>query len=320
MSREDISLLTTGKWQLILPLLGIDSEYLVNRHGPCPVCGGTKPFRFDDKDGRGTFICTHHGAGDGFKLVMDVNGWDFITAAHNIREVLGKNEAIVKAMPALREKSRLPPEQAKAKMRKLWVESQPVRLGDPVATYLANRGILLKEFPGALRTIKRLPYFKNKKLFGTFQGMLALVHSPKREAVGLHRTYIDRGRKARVEYVKKLMPPLCDLAGSAVRLYKPGSLLAVAEGIETALAVHLMTGFPVWATISAPMMPTLVVPSWVKEVHIFADRDEKEAGQKAASALMTRLLTEGKKVKLELPDCVGEDFLDVYLKSARAVA
>lgn len=29
------------------------------RHGPCPICGGKDRFRFDDKDGRGTWFCSH---------------------------------------------------------------------------------------------------------------------------------------------------------------------------------------------------------------------------------------------------------------------
>ena len=29
-----------GRWREILPRLGIDARFLVNRHGPCPLCGG----------------------------------------------------------------------------------------------------------------------------------------------------------------------------------------------------------------------------------------------------------------------------------------
>lgn len=70
---------TDGLWQVILPALGVSSEYLVNRHGPCPGCGGKDRFRFDDKDGRGTFYCGGGGdptSGDGYDLLSHVNGWD----------------------------------------------------------------------------------------------------------------------------------------------------------------------------------------------------------------------------------------------------
>lgn len=39
------------------------------RHGPCPVCAGKDRFRFDDKDGRGTYFCSHCGAGSGLSLL-----------------------------------------------------------------------------------------------------------------------------------------------------------------------------------------------------------------------------------------------------------
>jgi putative DNA primase/helicase len=41
------------------------------------MCGGKDRFRFDDKEGHGTWICTHCGAGDGFSLLMKVMGIDF---------------------------------------------------------------------------------------------------------------------------------------------------------------------------------------------------------------------------------------------------
>ena len=51
------------------PSLGVPAKALTNRHGPCPVCGGKDRFRFDDKGGRGTWICSTCGAGDGIELV-----------------------------------------------------------------------------------------------------------------------------------------------------------------------------------------------------------------------------------------------------------
>ena len=48
---------TQHRWLAILPALGVPSHFLRNKHGPCPVCGGKDRFRFDDKDGKGTFFC-----------------------------------------------------------------------------------------------------------------------------------------------------------------------------------------------------------------------------------------------------------------------
>ncbi len=59
-----------GHWPRILPALGV--KVIKNRHQSCPVCGGSDRFRFDDKEGRGTWFCNQCGAGDGLKLVEKV--------------------------------------------------------------------------------------------------------------------------------------------------------------------------------------------------------------------------------------------------------
>lgn len=59
-----------GHWPRILPALGV--KVIKNRHQTCPVCGGSDRFRFDDKEGRGTWFCNQCGAGDGLKLVESV--------------------------------------------------------------------------------------------------------------------------------------------------------------------------------------------------------------------------------------------------------
>ena len=46
-----------GRWPYILESLDICASYLKDKHGPCPVCGGKDRFRFDNKDGLGTFYC-----------------------------------------------------------------------------------------------------------------------------------------------------------------------------------------------------------------------------------------------------------------------
>ena len=54
-----------GRWREILPLFGIAPHFLVNKHGPCPICGGKDRFRFDDKDGSGSYFCNVCRAGNG---------------------------------------------------------------------------------------------------------------------------------------------------------------------------------------------------------------------------------------------------------------
>ena len=84
--------------------------------------------------------------------------------------------------------------------------------------------------------------------------------------------------------------------------------MAITEGIETALAVRLATGLPVWATIAAGGMARLIVPPAVRLVVICTDHDAP--GLKAAKTLARRLLDEGRRVKILYPDTPGTDWAD----------
>ena len=44
-----------GRWREILPHFGINAKFLVNRHGPCPLCRGVDRYRFDDLNGSGSY-------------------------------------------------------------------------------------------------------------------------------------------------------------------------------------------------------------------------------------------------------------------------
>lgn len=69
-----ISAAARGKWPVILQMLRIDVPEN-GRHGPCPKCGGKDRFRLDDLDGRGTWICSQCGNGDGLDLVKLMTGY-----------------------------------------------------------------------------------------------------------------------------------------------------------------------------------------------------------------------------------------------------
>jgi phage/plasmid primase-like uncharacterized protein len=129
--------------------------------------------------------------------------------------------------------------------------------------------------------------------------------------LGLHLTILEpdgRGRKGK-KLAKGSRPK-----GGAIQLYplEEGQPLALAEGIETALAVREVTGWPVWATIAAPFMKEVVVPGEAKEVVVCADHDR--AGIESAHALAQRLLREGRKVRIAVPPVEGEDWLDVLAR------
>jgi putative DNA primase/helicase len=294
-----------GKWHGILKALGLDDCYLVNKHSKCPICGGKDRYRFDNKDGKGTYFCSGCGPGDGVQLVMKFSGMDFKEAAKQIEQAAG-------FVKSVRYEERRNDEEIRTRLRSLWTNSVPVSCGDPVTAYLAGRGINLTHKPAALRYYANLTYYKDETSSGKFDAMLALVTAPDGTGATLHRTYIKDGQKAPVETAKKLSSGF-PFKGGAIRLYPIAETLGVAEGIETALASAQMFNIPTWATISAHGLETFEPPEEVKHVVIFGDNDANFVGQSASYALAKRLMNSGITVEIKLPESVGMDWADVCL-------
>jgi phage/plasmid primase-like uncharacterized protein len=105
MTRMDyatVAAAAVGRWPDILGALGIADHHLTRRHGPCPGCGGRDRYRFDDRDGRGTWICGGGGnpqAGDGFGLLRHVYGWTAAEALHAVARYLGMDADAAGAPP-----------------------------------------------------------------------------------------------------------------------------------------------------------------------------------------------------------------------------
>lgn len=123
------------------------------------------------------------------------------------------------------------------------------------------------------------------------------------------------------------MSPPGDIRGGAIRLdYHPGEHLAVAEGIETALAVREMSGLPTWACYSDRLLEAVHIPSSVKRVSIFADKDVSGAGQAAAENLRKRLESHGVEARVFFPKQAipagskGIDWLDEYNQLSKPTA
>jgi len=149
--------------------------------------------------------------------------------------------------------------------------------------------------------------------------MLACIQGQDGHAVTLHRTYLQDGAKLRAADAKKVLS--AGINGAAVRLFEATDQLAVCEGIETALAVHLATQQPVWAGISAGNLEKLWLPETVRAVGIYADNDASGdfAGQSSAFALARRLKREEKtsgprQVRVFVPRHAGTDWADVWLQ------
>lgn len=224
------------------------------------------------------------------------------------------------------------------KYQKLFSESVSLdsQLAAPAMAYCRKRGFAalcgMLANSDALRMHPALEYYEEvkrkgeyvNKLIGKFPTLLGKVVDENNNLVTLHRIYLTPdGLKAPVKMPKKMMPLEEDMevTGCAIRLggLPENGVLGVAEGIETALAVIRATGMPCWSVISTGIMTSVKIPDTVHTVIIWADLDASMGGQIAAETLKHRLVEEGYRVIVMLPqrpipeDAKSVDWNDVLL-------
>lgn len=293
-----------GKWRGILASFGLNEQQVSGKHTSCPCCGGKDRFRFDDKDGRGTFYCSGCGAGDGIELVKRLRGVDFKDAAREIEKAAGfvrvETQKIGKT-----------DDQKLEALKRVWSESHHVKNGDEVFNYLSNRGLTV---PNTLKIHHAMPYRDGEKYLGKFTAMIAKVQAPDGRGVSIHRTFIKDGMKAEVPTVKKLMSGL-PLSGAAIRLYPYTDVLGVAEGIETAIAASMLHKVPVWSCINANGLASFEVPEGVNKLMIFSDNDSNYTGQQAAYTLAKKCELSGIKCEVLIPSEINTDWADMGVKA-----
>jgi putative DNA primase/helicase len=310
MQRPKVRDVARGKWPGILAGYGLTESQLSGRHVPCPMCGGNDRFRFDDKDGGGTFFCSHCGAGDGVRLVTLLKDWDFKTAAREIEQAAG----VVKVGEIQKQQGGA---EKLEKLRSVWSESKPLQSGDEAARYLAGRGLTLSTAPDCLRLHPGLPYYDGDKLLGKFPALIARVVDVSGHGLTLHRTYLSGGKKAPVPSPKKMMPGK-SISGGSIRLGPVSEWIGIAEGIETALAASQLFNVPVWSCVSTAGIESFIPPEGVRSLTIFADNDVNHAGLAAAYSGAHRLAMRGMTVEVCAPPTVG-DWLD-YLNEKKEAA
>lgn len=230
---REVTLAAADRWPTVLAGLHIDVPDSPRRHAPCPACGGSDRFRFDD-GGRGSFICNQCGAGDGLDLIRKVNKCDTTEAAQLAADVLGIDYRTVKQDEATASQKR---EQMKAESQQREQERQRRKL----AEIEQRRGLFVSHWQGLAETAfeGESEYLMNKGLVGfTFpvlpDGSLLLGLVDESGTVTAAQTITQQGEKRL-------------LAGSAKRgayhavnaADAPQSVL-IAEGLATALSVHLI--------------------------------------------------------------------------------
>jgi putative DNA primase/helicase len=301
MREEPLRERARGRWRGILPQLGVPGNFLDGKHHPCPMCGGRDRARFDDKDGRGTWICSQCGAGDGITLVMKFCRCEFRDAAMRIESVIGQ----ARVEPPPRRKTTAEAHEA---MNRLWLASEPIRPGDPVDRWFRSRGINIQVYPTSLRYAPGIPYGRTE-----YPAMLAMLTTPDGKPAHLHKTlFTNDGGKAPRLFAEGVIPD-----GAAVRLAAVTDVMGLVEGIENGFAVTQLFGIPCLAALTAPLLKKFQPPAEVKHLIICGDNDLNQVGQRAAWSLAGRLKI---KVDVRIPDQPGTDWNDVLRNQIGAAA
>ncbi|EOG1846678.1 primase-helicase zinc-binding domain-containing protein [Enterobacter hormaechei] len=264
-----------GHWPRILPALGV--KVIKNRHQACPVCGGYDRFRFDDKEGRGTWFCNQCGAGDGLKLVEKVFGMTASEAAGKVDAVTGNLPPVAPEVIATAEAETEADRKAAAALAVRLMENTRPASGN---AYLTRKGFPDRECPvlTSMHKTGGVTFRAGDVVVPLYDDTGALVNLQLISSDGLKRTLKGGQVKGACHVIEGKK--------------QAGKRLWIAEGYATALTVHHLTGETVMVALSSVNLLSLASLARQKhpacQIVLAADRDLNGDGQtKAAAAAET---------------------------------
>ncbi|SIO72859.1 putative DNA primase/helicase [Burkholderia sp. GAS332] len=327
--------LSPEAWISTLMSYGISADYLTGKACACPVCGGDDRFTYDNKSGRGDWVCRkcndgYPMAGDGLQLIARANRMGL----YRLMCQLDGGSPPPSSAP-LRTTAPAPKRKADSafvarRLDGMWVRARPQVVGDLSTRYLQERVPGLSAGPSPALRLGMLEYRHDKKVLGEWPGIVARFELPDGRLGTLHRTFLDPVKPAKAMIVSPegeiLDAKLNDmtlnpLAGGAVRLMAPvDGEIGVGEGLETVYGAHMEFGVPVWNCLNRVLLSKFVVPEGlgIKVVHIFMDFDNvdpatgKSPGVSAGMVLAKRLRAEGYTVVPHRPRLRGTDYADEW--------
>ncbi|QIY49827.1 primase-helicase zinc-binding domain-containing protein [Salmonella enterica] len=260
-----------GHWPNILPALGV--KVIKNRHQSCPVCGGSDRFRFDDKEGRGTWFCNQCGAGDGLKLVEKVFGVTPSEAAGKVNAVTGNLPPVAPEVIAVAEVETEADRKAAATLAVRLMEKTRPATGN---AYLTRKGFPVLECLTltAIHKTGGVTFRAGDVVVPLYDDTGALVNLQLINADGLKRTLKGGQVKGACHIIEGKK--------------QAGKRLWIAEGYATALTVHHLTGETVMVALSSVNLLSLASLARKKypacQIVLAADRDLNGDGQSKAAA------------------------------------
>ncbi len=188
----------------------------------------------------------------------------------------------------------------------LWDESTGAR-GTLVERYLNARGLSLPPSED-IRFHPRLLHMPTCK---ERPAMVALMRDIKtNQPTGIHRTYLSADGLTKAHCVPQKMM-LGRAALACVKLAPDDAVtegLAIAEGIETAIAAHMIGWTSVWAALSANALKHFPILEGIEALTIFADHDAP--GLASAHTCAARWAAAGREVIIRTPLTRATDLAD----------
>ncbi|EBF6656660.1 TPA: DUF927 domain-containing protein [Salmonella enterica subsp. enterica serovar Infantis] len=274
---REVTTAAAGNWPYVLAGLSIDVPDSSRRHAPCPACGGTDRFRFDD-NGRGSFICNQCGAGDGLDLIKKVNNCDTTEAAQLAADVLCIDYRAAQTDPAIASQRR---EQLEADRQQREQERQK-QAAEDAEQRRATFARLYAEMRQSV-TQGESEYLQSKGLSGfnypvMTDGSLLLELVGESGAVTAAQTITPQGEKRLLTGSAKRG------AYHVVNAPEQPQCVLIAEGLATALSVHLMRpeALTVAAVDAGNLLPVAEVMRRIypaAQIVIAADNDHQRDGQ-----------------------------------------
>ncbi|MBG3013104.1 DUF927 domain-containing protein [Proteus mirabilis] len=230
-SVTDIVKASQGRWLYILTNLGITVPDN-HKHGACPKCGGKDRFRFDDKNGKGTWFCNQCGHGDGLDLVKLVTGKETKTACQEVNKII--------LLPAFKEIAPTPVKNVSAKKGIEHYEKIKAFCSLGESQYLINKGLANHQC-----LITRQQYTQGEFSFPVGSLLLPLVGTD---------SLIKGGQLISLNGEKSLLSG-STLSGSFIVVRqpekKPLEQIVITEGFATGLSLSKCLDALIVASVSA---------------------------------------------------------------------
>ncbi|WP_337847827.1 toprim domain-containing protein [Sphingomonas sp.] len=189
---------------------------------------------------------------------------------------------------------------------RLWDEAQPVE-GTLAARYLASRH--LWPITDDLRFHPRCPY--RPRPWTTFHPALLVAVREGRRLTAVQRIILD---PATASYRMKLMLGR-PARGAWQAGWQGGTILALAEGFETARAFTLLNRLPCWASLGARRLDQIRLPDTLSTLILALDNDAE--GRRAADRASERYARPGLAIERMPPPAAFKDWAKALENSAR---